>query len=91
MGANEEVNEQVSETPASFSILSEQHKRWTIAITSMVTFLSPVSGSIYFPAINELARELHVTPVKINLTITAFLVRPLPSSLCCLQCRFLCL
>lgn len=70
MGANEEVNN----TPTPFSILSEGHKKWTIAITAFVTFLSPVSGSIYFPAINELARDLHVSPEKINLTITAFLV-----------------
>lgn len=74
MGANQETNEVVNETPVPFSILSERHKKWTIAITALVTFLSPVSGSIYFPAINELARDLHVTPEKINLTITAFLV-----------------
>lgn len=63
-----------SEASAPFSILSERRKIWTITIASLVTFLSPVSGSIYYPAINQLAHDLHVTPAKINLTITAFLV-----------------
>lgn len=62
------------EPSAPFTILSERHKKWTIAITSLVTFVSPVSANIYYPALNEMARELGVTSSKINLTITAFMV-----------------
>ena len=59
---------------APFTILSERHKKWTIAITSLVTFVSPVSANIYYPTLNEMASELHSTSSKINLTITAFMV-----------------
>lgn len=59
---------------APFTVLSERHKKWTIAITSLVTFVSPVSANIYYPALNEMASELNVTSSKINLTITAFMV-----------------
>ncbi|KAJ5600586.1 hypothetical protein N7450_001653 [Penicillium hetheringtonii] len=58
---------------APFTVLSERHKKWTIAITSLVTFVSPVSANIYYPALNEMASELHSTSSKINLTITAFM------------------
>ncbi|KAJ5099095.1 hypothetical protein N7532_006096 [Penicillium argentinense] len=59
---------------APFTILSERHKKWTIAITSLVTFVSPVSANIYYPALNEMASELGTTSSKINLTITAFMI-----------------
>lgn len=59
---------------APFTVLLERHKKWTITITSLVTFVSPVSANIYYPALNEMASELHSTSSKINLTITAFMV-----------------
>ena len=62
------------EQSSPFTILSERHKKWTITITSLVTFVSPVSANIYYPALNEMARELHVSSSDINLTITAFMV-----------------
>jgi hypothetical protein len=85
------------EGDAPFTILSERHKKWTIAITSLVTFVSPVSANIYYPALNEMASELGTTSSKINLTITAFMVGPdrdvdrfnfaLTHFLCCCSCR----
>ncbi|EAU30095.1 predicted protein [Aspergillus terreus NIH2624] len=62
------------EQSSPFTILSERHKKWTITITSLVTFVSPVSANIYYPALNEMTRELHVSSSDINLTITAFMV-----------------
>ena len=64
-----------SDLDAPFTILSESRKRWTITIASLVTFVSPVSANIYYPALNTLAHDLHVSPVKINLTIMLFMVR----------------
>ncbi|ESZ96885.1 MFS transporter [Sclerotinia borealis F-4128] len=63
-----------SEISAPYTIFSERRKRWTIAIASMVTFLSPVSANMYYPAINRLAHDLHVSHAKINLTITVFMI-----------------
>ncbi|PLN85499.1 major facilitator superfamily domain-containing protein [Aspergillus taichungensis] len=57
-----------------YTTLSEQEKRWTITLTSMVTFISPVSANIYFPAMNQLAQDLGVSTTMINLSITTFMV-----------------
>jgi predicted MFS family arabinose efflux permease len=59
---------------APFTILSETRKRWTITIASLVTFVSPVSANIYYPALNPLAHDLHVSPAKITFSITVFMV-----------------
>ena len=37
---------------------------------------SPMSGSIYFPATNQIASDLHVTLTQINITVTTYLVSP---------------
>ncbi|KAJ5525763.1 major facilitator superfamily domain-containing protein [Penicillium frequentans] len=63
-----------SDPDVPFTILSETRKRWTITIASLVTFVSPVSANIYYPALNPLAQDLHVTPFKITLTITVFMI-----------------
>ncbi|KAK2767648.1 hypothetical protein FQN54_003806 [Arachnomyces sp. PD_36] len=63
-----------SDLDAPFTILSETRKKWTIAIASLVTFLSPVSANIYYPALNPLAHDLHVSTRKIILTITVFMI-----------------
>lgn len=66
----------ISDPDAPFTILSESRKRWTITIASLVTFVSPVSANIYYPALNPLAHDLHVTSEKITLSITVFMVSP---------------
>ncbi|KAJ5766580.1 major facilitator superfamily domain-containing protein [Penicillium nucicola] len=63
-----------SDPDAPFTILSETRKKWTITIASLVTFVSPVSTNIYYPALNPLAHDLHVSPNKIILTITVFMI-----------------
>jgi MFS family permease len=64
----------MSDSDAPFTILSETKKIWIITIASLVTFVSPVSSNIYYPALNPLAHDLHVSPDKIILTITVFMV-----------------
>ena len=34
-----------------------------------------MTGSIYYPALTEIARDLNTTPSKINITVTTYLVR----------------
>jgi hypothetical protein len=57
-----------------YCILSEKEKVFTICVCSLVTFLGPVAGSMYLPAINSLARDLHVSTAKIYLTLTTYKV-----------------
>jgi hypothetical protein len=57
-----------------YSVLSERDKFLTVSIASLATFLSPVSASIYYPGIEAVARDLHVSNHTINLTVTSFKV-----------------
>lgn len=66
-----------------YSIFTVPQKRLIILTGSFVSWFSPMSGSIYFPALNQIAQELGVTSAKVNITVTTYLVRRNPSpSLC---------
>ncbi|KAF9886112.1 hypothetical protein FE257_012047 [Aspergillus nanangensis] len=65
-------NDDETEPEALYSILPERQKILTIVICSVITFLSPVAANMYYPALGPLARDLHVSQSKINLTITSF-------------------
>ena len=56
------------------SIFSPNNKKFIILTASTAAFFSPLSSNIYLPALNLLARDLHVSGSKINLTVTTFLV-----------------
>ena len=58
-----------------YSTFSEPMKIFTILLASFAAIISPISASIYFPALNTLARDLHVSTTSINLTITTYMVR----------------
>jgi hypothetical protein len=74
MAASQEPSSQI-DNGLVYCIWPEGEKVRSIVISSIVTFLSPVSGTIYFPAIGQLSRELHVSQTTIHLTITVYLVR----------------
>ncbi|KAF2487046.1 major facilitator superfamily domain-containing protein [Neohortaea acidophila] len=57
-----------------FSIFTVPQKRAIIVAGSFISWFSPMTGSIYYPALNEIARDLHVSDSKINLTITTYLI-----------------
>lgn len=57
-----------------FSILSPSEKGFFIVIASLAALFSPLSASIYYPALNTLSEALHESLSKINLTITTYLV-----------------
>lgn len=51
-------------------------KRLIVLAASLASAFSPLSSNIYYPALNSLASDLHVTPSQINLTITTYMVCP---------------
>jgi len=63
-----------------YTMLTEKEKIFAIIIASFPAFISPVSASIYYPALNSLARDLNVTVSTINLTITVYMVSHSASS-----------
>jgi hypothetical protein len=57
-----------------FSTFTHTQKKLIVLTISFIGLLSPLSASIYFPAINTLANDLHVSITDINLTVTTYLV-----------------
>ena len=61
-------------TGPPYCILPEGEKIFIILLVSFAAIISPISSSIYFPALNNLAKDLHVSISLINITITTYLV-----------------
>ncbi|KAJ5814358.1 uncharacterized protein N7503_001108 [Penicillium pulvis] len=57
-----------------YSVFTHNQKRFIVFIASWAGFFSPVSSQIYFPALNTLAKDLHVSNSLINLTLTSYMI-----------------
>ncbi|EGO53713.1 hypothetical protein NEUTE1DRAFT_143467 [Neurospora tetrasperma FGSC 2508] len=57
-----------------YSLFTSSQKRWIIFIAALGGWFSTASSFIYFHAIPFLARDLHVSIEKINLSVTSYLV-----------------
>lgn len=66
-------------TEEAYSTFTVRQKRWIITMASIAGFFSPLSSSIYFPALSTIAKDLQVSDAKVNLTVTTYLVRYLSS------------
>ena len=56
------------------SVFTKNQKRFIVFMASWGGFFSAVSSNIYFPALNSLAADLHVSNGLINLTLTSYMV-----------------
>ncbi|KAJ5587857.1 uncharacterized protein N7459_003622 [Penicillium hispanicum] len=57
-----------------FSVFTVNQKRAIVVVGSLASFFSPLSSSIYFPALDTIANALHVSTSKVNLTVTTYLI-----------------
>lgn len=57
-----------------FSIFPPRQKRFIVAMASLAALLSPLSASIYYPAMPVLATDLRVTSTDINVSVTTYLI-----------------
>ncbi|OQD89057.1 hypothetical protein PENANT_c003G08505 [Penicillium antarcticum] len=76
---DEEVNEtmpllQTAPKNTPYSVFTPTQKRLIILSAALASSFSPLSANIYYPALNSLARDLHVSASQINLTITSYMV-----------------
>jgi hypothetical protein len=58
-----------------YSIFTSWQKRFIVLAASTGSFISPLTSNIYYPALNTIASDLHVSISQINLTITTYMVR----------------
>ena len=64
-----------SPAPApQYSQFTKIQKRSIVFIITFAATFSPLSSFIFFPAINALSVNLHVSVQKINLTITSYMI-----------------
>jgi hypothetical protein len=59
-----------------YSVFPKWQRVVYVYVASLAAFASPVSSSIYYPAMLTLARDLDTSLTNISLTITTYLVLP---------------
>ncbi|KAI1151520.1 major facilitator superfamily domain-containing protein [Nemania diffusa] len=59
---------------AKYSIFTINEKRAIVFAAAAGAFFSPLSAQIYFPALDALSRDLHVSVTEINLTVTTYMI-----------------
>ncbi|KAH1274069.1 hypothetical protein KXW98_005621 [Aspergillus fumigatus] len=57
-----------------FSVFTNGQKRLIILAAALASSFSPFSANIYYPSLNSIAADLHVTSSQINLTITTYMI-----------------
>lgn len=72
--APEDVESATPALPPPHTVFTQGEVYFIIAMTSLAALISPVSTTIYLPALPTLADALHVSITKINLTVTTYLV-----------------
>ncbi|KAI8380282.1 major facilitator superfamily domain-containing protein [Blakeslea trispora] len=66
--------ESASDINEPYSVLSNRYKLVVVTIASMSAFFSPFSSNIYYPCLNALQKDMHVSSSLIGLTITMYMV-----------------
>ena len=69
----EAVDQTLSRRPP-YSVFSKRKKQYVVFMVAWAGLFSPLSASIYFPALNTLARELSISNELINLTLTSYMI-----------------
>lgn len=67
-------------TGPPYSIFSHKAKIFIVMSVSLSSLISPFGATTFYPALNVLAADLHVTPSLINLSLTTYMVCPPLSS-----------
>ncbi|QIW95921.1 hypothetical protein AMS68_001439 [Peltaster fructicola] len=57
-----------------FSVFTTGQKRAIVLTAAFASWFSPMTASIYFPALNQIAADLQVSSTDINLTVTTYLI-----------------
>jgi len=63
-----------SESASLYTVFSKGEVRFIIFIAAFAGLISPLSATIYFPALNVLSRDLKVSSSSINLTLTTYMI-----------------
>ena len=65
-------HEEQGEPP--YSIMGHRKKVTYLLLVSFMAMISPLSSSVYYPALNEISEELGVTSSQTNVSIVTYMV-----------------
>lgn len=68
----EKIETSASQRP--HSIFSDRKKKCIVLVASLGAMFSPFTTNIYFPLIDVIASNLHVSVTEVNLTITTYMI-----------------
>lgn len=57
-----------------YSVFTKPQKLYIVIMAAIGCLFSPLSANIYFPALNAIAEDLHVSNAVINLTLTSYMI-----------------
>lgn len=57
-----------------YTIFSIHQRRFILFMTAWGGFFSGVSSNIYYPALNDVSQDFHVSSTLINLTVTSYMI-----------------
>ena len=60
--------------PPPYSSFTLGEKRMIVLAAALSAFFSPLTGQIYFPALNVIAKDLDVSVSQINLTVSTYMI-----------------
>lgn len=69
----QDLSQMPSEAP--YSIFSKATKVFIIVMVSISALISPLAATVYYPVLNSLAKELHVSNSAITISITTYMVK----------------
>lgn len=58
----------------SYSVFPRRTRNFVIFMAALCGFISPLSGNIYFPALDALSADLHVAQSSINISLTTYMI-----------------
>jgi hypothetical protein len=74
---------QVPEVPEPpYTIFPKWQRATYVYVASLAAFASPVSSTIYYPAMLTIASDLNTSLTKISLTITTYMVQITSKDFC---------
>jgi multidrug resistance protein len=56
------------------SVFPKSTRTFIIVMAAVCAFVSPISGNIYFPALNGLSASLHVSQSLLNISLTTYMI-----------------
>lgn len=60
--------------PTPYTAFSKQRRNFILLVVTAAGLFGPLSGGIYLPALNVLAKDFHVSGNLINVTVSVFML-----------------